>query len=52
MITQLIFGLLLAGSLLAQTQVELTKQVKGELPPEKGGTGVSSCLENEGIPAL
>jgi len=49
MIAQLIFGLLLACSLFAQTQVELTQQVKGELPPVKGGTGVSSCLENEGL---
>ena len=49
MIAQLILGLLVACSLFAQTQVELTKQVKGELPPEKGGTGVSSCLENEGL---
>ena len=49
MIAQLILGLLLACSLLGQTRVELTKQVKGELPPDKGGTGVSSCLENEGL---
>ena len=49
MIAQLIFGLLVACSLFAQTQVELKKQVKGELPPDKGGTGVSSCLENEGL---
>ena len=49
MIAQLILGLLVACSLFAQTQVELTKQVKGELPPDKGGTGVSSCLENEGL---
>ena len=49
MIAQLILGLLLACSLLGQTRVELTKQVKGELPPAKGGTGVSSCLENEGL---
>jgi len=49
MIAQLIFGLLFACSLLAQTQVELTKQVKGALPADKGGTGVSSCLENEAL---
>ena len=49
MIAQLIVGLLVACSLFAQTQVELTNQVKGELPPDKGGTGVSSCLENEGL---
>ena len=49
MIAQLVFGLLLACSLLGQTRVELTKQVKGALPPDKGGTGVSSCLEDEGL---
>ena len=49
MIAQLIFGILVACSLLGQTRVELTKQVKGALPPDKGGTGVSSCLEDEGL---
>ena len=49
MIAQLVFGLLLTCSLVGQTRVELTKQVKGTLPPDKGGTGVSSCLDNEGL---
>ena len=35
--------------LLGQTRVELSKQVKGSLPADKGGTGVTSCGENEGL---
>ena len=35
--------------LLGQTRVELSKQVKGSLPADKGGTGITSCVENEGL---
>ena len=36
-----------ASVLSSQTQVELSKQVKGDLPPSNGGTGLSSCGEDE-----
>ena len=36
-----------ASLLSSQTRVELSKQVKGSLPPSNGGTGLSSCAENE-----
>ena len=36
-----------ASLLPSQTRVELSKQVKGSLPPSSGGTGLSSCAENE-----
>ncbi len=35
------------SALSSQTRVELSKQVKGSLPPSNGGTGLSSCAENE-----
>ncbi len=42
-----LFIVLFAATLLSQTRVELSKQVKGSLPPSNGGTGLSSCAENE-----
>ena len=42
-----LFIILFASTLLSQTRVELSKQVKGALPPSNGGTGLSSCGENE-----
>ena len=42
-----LFIILFASMLLSQTRVELSKQVKGSLPPSNGGTGLSSCAENE-----
>ncbi len=42
-------GILFSSFLFAQTQVELSKQAKGVLVPGKGGTGLSSCPEGEGL---
>ena len=42
-------GILFSSFLFAQTQVELSKQAKGVLAPGKGGTGLSSCPESEGL---
>ena len=42
-------GILFSSFLFAQTQVELSKQAKGVLAPGKGGTGLSSCPEGEGL---
>ena len=46
----LLFSIILsASSLVGQTKVELTEQVKGALAPVNGGTGVSACAEGEAL---
>ena len=45
---RILFSIILsASSLVGQTKVELTEQVKGALAPVNGGTGLSACSEGE-----